>query len=102
MSDSEPIVMHYWGENAASPCGRSVASAYSANGHGYTSEWSEVDCPACLATRRKSRTSGSSEEPSYMMFARANVASGLMSTPSVVASLLARIDALTKEQRNTQ
>lgn len=34
------------------------------------------------------------EEPSYMMFARANVKDGLMSTPSVVKELLARIDRL--------
>jgi len=34
------------------------------------------------------------EEPSYMMFARSNVRDGLMSTPSVVEALLARIDRL--------
>lgn len=37
------------------------------------------------------------EEPSYMMFARANVKDGLMSTPSVVSELLARIDRLEKD-----
>lgn len=34
------------------------------------------------------------EEPSYLMFARANVRDGLMSTPSVVAGLVERIDRL--------
>lgn len=34
------------------------------------------------------------EEPSYMLFARANVKDGLMSTPAVVAGLLMRIDTL--------
>lgn len=34
------------------------------------------------------------EEPSYMMFARANVRDGLQSSPSIVRALLARIDRL--------
>lgn len=39
------------------------------------------------------------EEPSYMLFARAAVRDGLMSTPSVVAGLLSRIDRLESELR---
>ena len=39
------------------------------------------------------------EEPSYLMFARANVRDGLMSPPSVVAGLLGRIDRLESELR---
>lgn len=96
---SEPIVMHYWGDNATSPCGRYVASAYSTNGHGYTSNWTEVDCPACLA--ENSRTSGTKpEEPSYMMFARTNVRMNEMSSPRVVKLLIERIDALTAQLDN--
>lgn len=34
------------------------------------------------------------EEPSYMMFARANVRGGAMTSPLVVEALLARIDRL--------
>lgn len=34
------------------------------------------------------------EEPSYMMFAKANVRDGLSSSPSVVRELLARIARL--------
>lgn len=34
------------------------------------------------------------EEPSYMMFARANVRGGAMSSPMVVERLLERIDRL--------
>jgi hypothetical protein len=47
----EPFVTHYWGRRAMSPCGREVASAYSINGHGYSTEWADVDCPACLNNR---------------------------------------------------
>lgn len=39
------------------------------------------------------------EEPSYMFFARANVRDGLMSTPSVVAGLVRRIDELEAKLR---
>lgn len=45
------MTTHYWGDNATSPCGRAVASAYGTSGHGYSSEWANVDCPACLAER---------------------------------------------------
>lgn len=38
------------------------------------------------------------EEPSYMAFARSNVRDGLMSTPSVVKELLARIGRLEAEK----
>ena len=38
------------------------------------------------------------EEPSYIAFARSNVRDGLMSTPSVVRELLARIDRLEAEK----
>lgn len=41
----------------------------------------------------------SKEEPSYMMFARANVRDNLPSTPSVVRSLLERIDKLERETK---
>lgn len=92
---SEPIVMHYWGSNATSPCGRYVTSVYSTNGHGYTSNWAEVDCQKCLA--ENSRTSGTKEEPSYMMFARTNVRMNEMSSPRVVKLLIERIDALTAQ-----
>lgn len=37
------------------------------------------------------------EEPSYMMFARANVRDNVPTTPSVVKELLDRIDRLSKE-----
>lgn len=37
------------------------------------------------------------EEPSYMMFARANVRDGLPSTPAVVKELLDRIDRQDKQ-----
>jgi len=39
------------------------------------------------------------EEPSYMMFARANVKDGLLTTSSVVRELLVRIDRLEKAQQ---
>lgn len=39
------------------------------------------------------------EEPSYLFFARANVRDGLMSTPSVVAGLVRRIDELEAKLR---
>lgn len=39
------------------------------------------------------------EEPSYMLFARAAVRDGLMSTPAVVAGLLLRIDTLESKLR---
>lgn len=43
------------------------------------------------------------EEPSYMMFARANVREGLSSSPAVVKALLARIDnAEAEEARKTE
>ena len=38
------------------------------------------------------------QEPSYMFFARANVRDNLPSSPTVVASLLNRIDTLEREQ----
>ena len=38
------------------------------------------------------------EEPSYVMFARANVRDGLMTTPSVTKALLAHIDRLEAEK----
>ena len=34
------------------------------------------------------------EEPSYMMFARANVRDNMATSPAVVQALLARIDSL--------
>jgi hypothetical protein len=37
------------------------------------------------------------EEPSYMMFARANVRGGAMTSPRIVEALLARIDRLEKD-----
>jgi hypothetical protein len=50
---SEPeFTMHHMGLafSMYSPCGREPASVYSGvQGHGYTTDWSEVDCPDCLA-----------------------------------------------------
>jgi len=40
------------------------------------------------------------EEPSYMMFARANVRDDLPSPPSIVKALLLRIDNLEAEKSN--
>lgn len=40
-----------------------------------------------------------SGEPSYMLFARANVRDNMRSTPTVVRELLARIDRSEKKQR---
>lgn len=42
------------------------------------------------------------EEPSYMMFARANVKDGLLTGTFVVRELLARIDLLEKAQQNVK
>ena len=49
------MVMHHMGEawSTKSPCGREPASVYSGvMGHGYSTDWADVDCPACLEVKR--------------------------------------------------
>jgi hypothetical protein len=50
---SDHITLHYWGENATSPCGRYVGEVYQGvRGHGYVSNWNDVDCEKCLKEKK--------------------------------------------------
>jgi hypothetical protein len=52
----DDIIMHHMGKTFSnfSPCGREPMSVYSGvMGHGYTTDWADVDCPACLEEKGK-------------------------------------------------
>lgn len=63
------------------------------NGYAYNA----IPGPSRNGTIRPSTSNDLIEEPSYMMFARANVRGGISSSARVVSALLVRIDRLERE-----
>lgn len=56
MSAEEVSVMHHMGDGMLSPCGLPPAAVYRGFQAGFTTEWSDVDCPKCLAYKPKGGT----------------------------------------------
>ena len=49
INDNESLTMHHMGDGMLSPCGVEPASVYSGYEGGFSTDWADVTCPACLA-----------------------------------------------------